>query len=434
MNYPENPGLRHLAERIVQFGELKHEYGAKNIDDIYARAQSVLTELLAEVKNLPEDQRLLAAEPNSLEGIRKLRADGPRRMWKGFKEEEYLEKLEGAFLSRMAGCILGAIVEKWSIEAMENWANKIGAKFPPVDYWSKTKNEDDLRYNKSPRSAFTSEKMDGVPADDDIVYTLLGLLIAEEYGLSFTTHDVGKAWVKYLPIACTAEDVALKNLKRGISALKAGGVDNPFCQWIGADIRSDPWAYMAPGLPEVAAELAYRDAYLSHRRNGIFGEMYFAAAQSAAFAVDNVIDALKIGLSEIPRECMLYKDITWALEEGKNIKNYKDARLAVDERFSGMSPVHTNNNACLTVFGLMIGENDIDKVLRETVAMGLDNDCTAATAGSIVGAVAGKKNVSPHWTRKFNNIIHTYLIGNEVFYIDDVIKRFARLARKCFDR
>ena len=38
--------------------------------------------------------------------------------------------------------------------------------------------------------------MSGVPVDDDIAYTLLGLLIAEEYGPDFSTADVGTAWLE----------------------------------------------------------------------------------------------------------------------------------------------------------------------------------------------------------------------------------------------
>ena len=49
---------------------------------------------------------------------------------------------------------------------------------------------------------------------------------------------------------------------------------------------------MAPGYPEKAAEMAYNDAYLSHRRNGIYGEMFFSAVQSAAFTVDTAVEQL----------------------------------------------------------------------------------------------------------------------------------------------
>lgn len=75
--------------------------------------------------------------------------------------------------------------------------------------------------------------------DDDITYTLLDLLILEAHGFDFTTADVGRMWIERLPCACTAEDVALRNLKAGIPAAEAADRDNPFCQWIGADIRAD---------------------------------------------------------------------------------------------------------------------------------------------------------------------------------------------------
>ena len=54
------------------------------------------------------------------------------------------------------------------------------------------------------------------------MYTILGLLIVEEFGPDFTTEQVGKAWLKYLPFACTAEKIALGNLKAGVSVQETG--------------------------------------------------------------------------------------------------------------------------------------------------------------------------------------------------------------------
>lgn len=104
----------------------------------------------------------------------------------------------------------------------------------------------------------------------------------------------------------------------GIRVEKAGETDNPFEQWIGADIGSDAWRYACAGYPEKAAELAYKDVYFSHCRNGIYGEMFFTAVIAAEFTIDNTVDALKIGLAEIPSHCMLYHDIIWALKWVKN--------------------------------------------------------------------------------------------------------------------
>ena len=438
--YPKDHELGALATRAVDYANLMHEYGAAQnpIDALLCEAAMSLKDTIAKITSLPVDAKLKADEPDDLDAIRALRPEGPRRIWRAFDEESYHDKIEGALIARFAGCTLGAVVEGWGVREMEDWAAYLDFPFPPKDYWPKAKSPSDIRYGVSRCESYTSEKMDGVPVDDDVTYTILGLLIAERYGLGFTTADVGDAWLKLLPYACTAEDVALNNLKAGVAAERAAeceagyapGKDNRYCQWIGADIRSDPWAYIAPGWPEKAAEFAYRDAYLSHRRNGIYGEMFFSAVQSAAFAVDNAIDALKIGLTEIPKGCTLYHDVVWALNESKGIHNYKDARAAVDERFAGMSIVHTNNNAALSIFGLVIGGCDVTRVLSETVAMGMDNDCTAATVGSIVGAIAGKKNIAPHWYEKFNNKVRTYITGNAELAIDDVARRFAVQARK----
>ncbi|MBN1623790.1 MAG: ADP-ribosylglycohydrolase family protein, partial [Clostridia bacterium] len=391
MSYPKIPDIEKKAREVIQYAKLMYEYGVpvNIIEGALNDIADFLTEKTGSLRRFEIDCQLSLNEPDGLDDIRALRKAGPRKLWKIFDQDVYKDKLAGAVLARFAGCTLGAPVEFWTVEQMEEWAQHLNIAYPPVDYWPEVKTPSDLRYGRSKFLEYTSKHMNGVPVDDDITYTILGLLIAEEYGLDFTVEDVGKAWLRYLPMACTAEHIALENLKKGIPAEKAGDIDNPYCQWIGADIRSDPWAYMAPAWPEKAAELAWRDAYLSHRRNGIYGEMFFAAAQSAAFAVDTAREALETGLTEIPKGCLLYKDIAWALDHSRNIHNYRDARNAVDERFSGMGGAHTNNNACLTVFGLLMADGDVTGVISNLVAMGLDNDCTAATAGSIVGAIVG---------------------------------------------
>jgi len=430
--YPDVTNYQQTLEQIIEYIRLKAEYKSPDLNHYCKMLEQTLEKSLKEITSLPIDNTLTMLEPDDLEAIKKLRPNGPRKLWTTFDETIYQDKLEGALLSRVAGCTLGAPVEFHSVNAMKNWAAYHDEPFPPTDYWKKIKSPYELRYEKSVFQTYTKEGMTQVPVDDDITYTLLGLLIMEEYGLDFSTEDVGKAWLSYLPYACTAEDIALKNLKKQIPADQTADINNPYCQWIGADIRSDPFAYITPGWPEKAAELAYRDAFLSHRRNGIYGEMFFAAAISAAFAVEDSLEAIRIALTEIPENCALAIDVKWALSIAKTVPDYREARRLVDERFQGMSAAHTNNNACLTIFGLAIGGNDMSRVIGETVAMGLDNDCTAATAGSIIGAILGKNKISTHWYKPFHNQIDHYLIDVDPMKIDDVVNRFKNLATISF--
>jgi ADP-ribosylglycohydrolase len=430
MKYPKIPDYGALIRDIELYAQHKAERGAKGIRPVLVAAEKALKSARSELKRLPVDGELARREPNDLAAIRKLRPKGPRRLWDKFDRAEYLRRVEGALLGRMAGCTLGAPVEGNAVEKMQALADENGDDFPPTDYWSRVPNPKGLRYGMSRREEYTRREMDGVPVDDDIAYTLLGLLVVEDFGPDFSIKQNGEAWLKYLPYACTAEKVALDNLRAGVPAGRAAEKKNPFCEWIGADIRSDPWGYMAPGLPEVAADMAYRDAYLSHRRNGIYGEMFFAAAIAAAFAVDDPVEAVRIGLTEIPARCSLAGAVRWALKRAPEIKDYRDARAAVDRRFAGMHKVHTINNACLTIWGLTIGRTDFSRVIGETVAMGLDNDCTAATAGSICGATVGKRGIPKHWYTRFHDVVHSYLARRPRFTVSGLVKRFARQAAR----
>ena len=160
--------------------------------------------------------------------------------------------------------------------------------------------------------------------------------------------------------------------------------------------------------------------------------MFFSAAQSAAFRVSDSMSAIEHGLLEIPAECSLAKAVKWALASLADVKSYEDARRLVDDKFKGMSNVHTINNACLVIFGLHLGGSDIGRVISQTVAMGLDNDCTAATAGSIAGAVYGIKYLDEHWYIPFNDRINSYLDGIPYFGISDVLERFEGLTLKFY--
>ena len=134
--------------------------------------------------------------------------------------EQYRDKLRGALLGRFAGCVLGCPVEGWTIDRIEEYANECGIGFPPTDYWPKVPNPDQERYIYNTFKDYTRPCFDGIPGDDDIGYTLLSLLIAEEgNGKDFTLQDVADAWLKYITLAWTAEDVAIKNLKNGLLAL-----------------------------------------------------------------------------------------------------------------------------------------------------------------------------------------------------------------------
>src|SRR5258708_9351927 len=129
----------------------------------------------------------------------------------------------------------------------------------------------------------------------------------KRFGRASPSADVADFWLTDIPILhlCTAERVAYRNLCNLIPHPKSATFRNPFREWIGAQIRADFWGYAAAGNPELAAEFAWRDASISHVKNGIYGEMWAAAMIAAAFVTDDVPTIIRAGLAQIPAHCRL---------------------------------------------------------------------------------------------------------------------------------
>ena len=251
---PYYPEIKWLMNEVALWLDQRHEQGV----DVASQVVRLKKDLLCARRQLERtgpSAEALAREPNALDAVLALRPRGPRRLWQGLPTREFRSRLRGAWLGRAAGCTLGAPVEDWLPAAMQDLATLSGQAFPPEDYWTVHPRTTRLGYMPNDMAHYLKGTMRGVPVDDDTTYTILGLLILEEYGPGFTTEDVAKAWTKLVTVAFTAEEVAIENLKAGVSPAKAGEINNPYQEWIGADIRSDPWGYAAPGWPEKAAEM-----------------------------------------------------------------------------------------------------------------------------------------------------------------------------------
>ena len=424
-------------ENITRYARLAAEFGYPE------EAQALLDEaiqfdqaMLKKFNQLLENPKSDPDEPEDLESIRALRPSGVRKMIDHLPDD-YRERFLGSFLGRGAGCTLGAALEFRSLEESEDWAKYIGDEYPLKNYWSKVKNPYISRYITGMTNELTGEGMNAIPVDDDTMYSLIGLLTLEENGADFDHRGMAETWLRHIPVrgdngswGCYwGERNMIQNLRNGLPVEKAGYYLNTHVQSVAAWTRADTWGYVAPGWPEKAAELAYRDASINHRRNGVYGTMFMAATISAAFVVNDPIEAVRIGLTEIPKDCLLSEAIRWALTLKPS--DYKEAAHAVYDRYDGMFGGHAIINALFVVLGLMIGRCDFTKVIGETIAMACDNDCTGATSGSIVGAVIGKSGIPAHWYKSFNDRMQCFLMDcSDYISMDELCNRYKTQAKK----
>jgi ADP-ribosylglycohydrolase len=419
------PKLDEAYSTFKAWLDLRKEQGA-DISGFENQVRATLSGLSERLEAMQPPFTDRYIEPVSLEEIRASRPEGPRVLPYSLTDEQLYDKMLGAWLGRGAGCTLGIPVEGWSRARIKEWAGILGQSYPLSEYWKEVPRRG-MHYS-DPIESFLKGNINRIGSDDDLAYTVLGLLILEECGLDFTTEDVGRIWLKYLPMACTAERVALDNLKKGLRPPETALRGNPYVEWIGADIRSDPWGYAAPGLPEVAAGFAYRDASVSHVMNGTYGEMFFSAAISGAFVTEDPIRCLGIGLTEIPAKCRLAETVKETLRWCETDGDWGATHDRIAKKYEGMSGAHTLNNAALTVAGLYYGEGDFEKTIAYTVMGGVDTDCTGATAGSIMGAILGAKNLPEKWIGPLDDKLTTYIRGHEVNSTSDLARRCCSVA------
>jgi ADP-ribosylglycohydrolase len=262
--------------------------------------------------------------------------------------------------------------------------------------------------------------------DDDVDYTILALDLLEKRGLAFTTEDVADSWLSSLAYlnVFTAERVAYKNLVDGLPASVAGSYRNPYREWIGAAIRTDLYGYVNPARPGAAAELAYRDAAISHRKNGIYAAMFVAAAVAAAMGGGSPIAH---GLSVVPARSRLAMAIRELIAWHVDLPAWEDCWQRIDAAHGHHDWVHAIPNLLNVVLGLLYGEGDFGRSIAITVSAGWDTDSNGATVGSIMGAALGAKRLPREWIEPLGDEVRSWVPGYDRMKIQELVERTARL-------
>jgi len=407
------------------------------MDESNPEKQILAGNVYDEIQKMPVKPGFGYREPSDLDGIKENRpasAGSKKYRMHGINASSY-DKVYGAWLGRCAGCLLGQPLEGWKraritglLKETENY---------PIRYYISSNIPAELRekYGVSDKGqVYGSQTINWInnvkfmPEDDDTNYTLIGLKILERYGPDFTPDDVAECWLANLPIlhVCTAERVAYRNLANCIYPPESASFRNPFREWIGAQIRADFYGYITPGNPELAAEYAWRDASISHVKNGIYGAMFVAAMLSAAAASSDPAEIIEAGLSQIPSDCRLAEKIRMVLDWKKEGISWEEAldriHLIYDEK-NGHHWCHTVSNAMIVCTALLFGDMDFEKSISIAVLGALDTDCNGATTGSIVGMSLGSKALPEKWILPLNDCLKSGVDGFGLVKISEVAAR-----------
>lgn len=347
---------------------------------------------------------------------------------------ELRNRIHGAWLGRACGCLLGKPVEGWHADRMTGYLHETG-RYPLSSYFSIDVPQEVIdEYDVSPKRPFI-ESVTCMPEDDDLNYTVTNLAIVKQHGKTFVPADVASFWMQRLPLlkTCTAERVAYRNLSQLIPPPYSASFRNPYREWIGAQIRGDLWGYISPGSPARAAEMAWRDASISHTRNGIYGAMWVAGMVATAFVTEDVRRIVLSGLYQVPSSSRFASAIHQVLDWHAEGVKYDDVVARLHQRWDEKQIhhwCHTVSNAMVVTIGLLWGDLDFERSICRAVQPCFDTDCNGATVGSIVGAIIGADKLPAKWTGPIKDTLETGVAGYSRVQLRDLAEETAKLAER----
>ncbi|MFD4420343.1 ADP-ribosylglycohydrolase family protein [Agromyces sp. NPDC058484] len=418
--------VRQRRESGFDLAGLEHVTSAADI----AEAERMLGRL----EQLTRREDWAYVEPDDLDAI--AAESGPAADAAGTMPD--LDRFQGAWLGRIAGCNVGKPVEEgriWTSARIREYLDRAGA-FPLRDYVPPPdpQSQEAFALRESwPRT--TRGNVNGSDRDDDIDYTILTLQLLERHGRSLSTADVADAWLAFLPYArvYTAERAVYVNLLHGVPPHGAGERRNPYREWIGALIRGDAYGWTHPDRPWAAARLAYRDAVLSHRANGIYGEMWSAALAACSLVEHDVDVVVERSLAVVPRRSRLAESIGFVRGLRRDGLDWDAALAAILQRFGHYEWVHTVNNAALITAGLLWSEHDLAVGVGNTVTGGWDTDSNGATVGSVLGGILGARHLPANLIDPLHGRTRSAVFGADNSQIRELAERTRRLATRFSD-
>lgn len=265
------------------------------------------------------------------------------------------------YINRVHGCWLGKCI-----------AGTIGAPYEGM------KQLQNLSYDPS--------MIANMLPNDDLDLQILWLEVLEKKGVHFSSDDLAQAFFDRCPYAPGEYAIFKKNYQRGLRPPHTGAFNNPYyIEGMGCPIRSEIWACMAPGDPQLAARLAAEDGVLDHAGNSVYAEQFLAAAQALAFVEPDLDLCLDQALEVVPKDSRFYRmasdvarwyspELPWQTVRERLLRDYGH-------------PDCTNmfQNMGILLLAMRYGEIDFLKTTMIALNSGFDTDCTCASAGALLG-------------------------------------------------
>lgn len=237
----------------------------------------------------------------------------------------------------------------------------------------------------------------GIP-NDDLELQLIWLQLVLQKGPGITSADMAQAWMDCIAYNFDEYGLSKENMQKGLLPPVCGWHNNVFKDCMGSPIRSEIWACLAPGCMETVARYAWQDAIVDHGGGeSVYGEIFNAVLESAAFIIEDKFRLLELALSSIPETSLTYQSVKRSIDNYKRGMGYEDNRNDIKDTFYNPVAQYSPLNLGFQTIGWLYGQ-DFGDAICKAVNCGWDTDCTGATLGAILGIIGGASALPEKWT------------------------------------
>ncbi|HLL88079.1 MAG TPA: ADP-ribosylglycohydrolase family protein, partial [Tepidisphaeraceae bacterium] len=205
----------------------------------------------------------------------------------------------------------------------------------------------------------------GIP-NDDLEMQLVWLKCLEEVGPQMTAADLSRYWLDHIGYNWDEYGLSRTNLRLGMLPPVSGAYNNWFKDCMGCPIRSEIWACVAPGFPRIAARYAYEDGIQDHAGGeSVYGEVFNAALEAAAFVVSDREQLLDIGMSYLVDGSKTAAAIRAARDAHRaGVDDWKEARRRVMKAAPHYNAQYSPINLGFQVVGWLYGDDFGDTLCK----------------------------------------------------------------------
>jgi ADP-ribosylglycohydrolase len=243
-----------------------------------------------------------------------------------------------------------------------------------------------------------------VPNDDLDLQVLYACVLAAQSEPAVSRYTLAHAWAAHVAFPWNEYGVGMRNLAEGIRPPHTGSFDNWFACGEGAAIRSELWACLAPGDPELAGAYAYEDACFDHAGDGIGAAVFLARLQALAFVEgdpDRIIDG---ALSALPEDSGIRHVVNDTRNWVRQGITWQRARQLILERYGSSDFTDVRPNTGFVILGWLTGQ-DFSERICITNNCGEDTDSTTATLGALLG-ILDPGSIDERWLAPIGRDLH----------------------------